>query len=710
MTTDIKNEPESESSEIFNEEEKIKNDIISSSSDEENNQNQTQNNINNYNNKDINTYTNNSSNNYDTTNGKLLGSKRYSSKDRKDPKEYSDSRRKIKKYNSSNNNYNYNYSYDDTKNFQPSLDVPLITFELYCELYTEKMGEKNNDDLKTMYEEYKLNHEQKNNEQFFNHHKNDEWFLEKYNPHKYTEFNQKERNEMCQKKAKIFFDEYNIDSLMNKKEIIDIKQDDENNNINDNNNNNLTQKLNYIFDLKEEHEYNKNIKILYTKVNTSNNKIEEIERDLNNIPLNKEVLQKELSQDGKPYYFYNPDYLTLYNLTSLTKNIDIMPIIDLFKKYPGFVSISLTDPERINGYKRIFWVTYDNEANYLNVLNALKEYELRDDFTIKLIKSETTQNIHYKKIKITPPLFDERLNEDIIGSNKIICLLDNYREIINNPLTENNNIQEEINEKNEEEKIKILNLSILYLRKIHGFCYYCLKGFRDERNLTKKCDFLHLRHYTKLGKRQQSQNLLEKLKKNENIDINISEEELNNAIEFDKIFNNQLNELLNDKDKINCYILLRPKYLMNDEIVFDKIEEEKKEFIKKNSEQFEEEKFECKICKKKFIAFNFIENHMINRHSETMYDYANNNVNEILMKENFKEDKEKFSKSNIINNREDYEEYLNKLDAPKNNNYNYNNSSSYDHFFHKKYKDWDDPVNFHSTKSSSYMKISYDDL
>ena len=118
-------------------------------------------------------------------------------------------------------------------------------------------------------------------------------------------------------------------------------------------------------------------------------------------------------------------------------------------------------------------------------------------------------------------------------------------------------------------------------------------------------------------------------------------------------------------------------------------------------------KFECKICEKKFIAYNFIENHMKNKHSDKMNDYANANLNEYLMKENFKEDKEKFNKSNIINNREDYEEYLSKLDAPKNNNYN--NGSSYDHFFHKKYKDWDDPVNFQSNKTS-YLKISYDDL
>jgi hypothetical protein len=671
--SEIKNENESESSEISNEDDKNKNGDILSSSDEENNQNQ-----NNNNNKI------NSNNNIE--NPKYLGNKRSASKDVKEINDFNDNRKKIKKYN--NSNY-----MNDKKIFQPSLDIPLITYELFCELYNEKVNEKNisNDgwgnspqnDLKKLYEDYKLKHEQKNNEQFFEHHKKDEWFMEKYHPYKYVQFNEKERNEMCQKKAKIFFDLYDVENMINKK---DNKEDA-----------NLTQKFNYIFDLKEEHEYNKNIKILYTKVNLTQNKFEEIERDLNNIPLSKEIIQKELEEDGKPYYFYNPDYLTLYNLTSLTKNIEIIQIINLFKKYAGFVSLSLTEPERINGYKRSFWVSFDNENNCQNALNSLKEYEL-GDFLIKLIKSETSHNLHSRKIKITPPLFEERLNEDIIGSNKIIKILDNYREIISNPLIEKINI-EELPDLNEGEKINILNLNILYLRKIYGFCYYCLKSFKDERNLTKKCDFLHLRHYIKLGKRDDKENIL---KNNEN---NLSEEELINAIEFDKSFTNKLSELLNDKEKINSLILLRPKYLINDEFSFDKLENEKKEFIKENSEQLEPKKFECKICKKKFVAFNYIENHMKNKHLDKMNDYAENNVNEILMEENFKEDKEKFSKSNIITNKEDYEDYLIKLDSSKNNNYNY--TSTYDH--HKKYKDWDDPSNFQSSKNP-YIKILYDDL
>ena len=668
--SEIKNEKadnESESSELFNEEEKDKNaNIISSSSDEENNQN------------NANTNNNNTSNNNNIEDQKLLGNKRPLPKDQKEIKEY-DSRKKIKKSFSEAN-----------KNFQPSLDIPLVTYDLFCQLYTEKEGDSNlsKEEFKKFYDEYKFNHEIKNNEQFFVNHKSDEWFLEKYNPNAYVQFNQKERSIMCQNKAKLFFDKYDIENVICKNEIKDIKDD-----------NKLTQKINYIFDLKEEHEYNKNIKIIYTRINTAENKIEEFERDLNNIPLNKEIIQKELEEDGKPYYFYNPDYLTLYNLNSLTKNIEIIPVIDVFKKYTGFVSLSLTEPERINGYKRSFWVTYDNETNFENALNGLKEYELNKDFMIRVIKSETTQNPYYRKIKITPPLFEERLVEDVKGSNKIISILDAYRGIDKNPLTEKINI-EEVSDLPEEEKIQILNFSILYLRKVHGFCYYCLKGFKDERNLTKKCDFLHLRHYVKLGKRDQAKNI-------DINSINISEDELKNAIEFDKFFTKNLNDLLVDQEKINHIILLRPKYLMDDEIAVDKLEEEKSEFIKENSEQLDVEKFECKICTKKFLAYHFIENHMKNKHPDKMREYANNNVIEFLMKENFNEDKEKFNKSNIINNMEDYEEYLKKLEATKNNSYN--NYSSYDYIGHKKYKDWDDPINFNSNKTS-YMKISYDDL
>ena len=659
-------EVDSDSSQLSNFEEKIKNDdIISSSSEEENNNEKEapkefkiKDKEKDFKNQEI----------------KLLGNKRSFAKENKDNNKMHNNP-KYKSYN----------TFDGTKKYQPSLDVPLVTYELFCELVKDKDFKKsinyNDNDYKILYDEYKLNHERKNSEEFFNFHKEDEWFLEKYNPYDYMQFNYKERNEMCQKKAKIFFE-----SLEDKKDIM---------NIDENKENNLTQKnkFNYIFDLKPEYEYNKSFKLLYTKVDTLNNKLQERERDFNNIPYTQGIIQKDLEEDGKPYYFYDPNYLTLYHLSGLAKNVQIMPKLNSFKKLPGFISLSITEPDRKNDYKRNLWLLFDSEKNCAEALDNLNDYKSEE-----YIKSQTIMNPSYNKVKVTPPLFDERLNEDLIGSYKIVNILDEYRQILDNPLK---NIFEidKIAIMEKEEKIRILNLNILYLRKVHGFCYYCLKGYKDERNLNKKCDYLHLRHYIQLGKRENMDNI-------DINNINITQEELNNAKEFDKYFSQKLNEILNDQEKINEYILLRPKYLMEDKFAQDKIKEKEIAYIKEHSENTEKEVCQCKICKKKFKAFNFIITHIKNKHSGELNEYTNNKVNKYLMKENFYLDKEKFSKSSIIESKEYYEELLDKF----NGKINYNNTNStYDSYFYKKYKDWDDPVNFQTNKNP-YKKIKYDDL
>ena len=666
-------ELDSDSSQLSNYEEKIKNDdIISSSSDEENNIEKE--------NKEIKFKDKDKKKDESI---KLLGNKRPLSKEHKENKNQKNSNHN-KVYKIYNNFDNIN---NNNKKYQPSLDVPLVTFDLFCELYNskEKDPKKNSnlteDDYKKLYEEYKSNHEHKNSEEFFNYHKNDEWFLEKYNPYDYNQFNYKERNEMCQKKAKIFFEK-----LEDKTEIMNIEEKD----------NNLTQKINfnYLFDLKPEYEYNKSFKLLYTKVDKENNKLLERERDFNNIPYSKGIIQKDLEEDGSPYYFYDPNYLTLFSLNGLPKDVQIMPKINLYKKQPGFISISLTEPDRKNDYKRNFWLLFNSEVNGIKALDNLNSHKSEE-----FVKSETKMNPNYNRVKVTPPLFDERLDEDLLGSYKIINILDSYRQIQKNPLIIDFDM-DEIVLKEREEKIKILNLNILYLRKIHGFCYYCLKGFKDERSLSKKCCYIHLRHYVQLGKRENAENI--------NInELNITEDELNNAKEFDKYFNNKLNELLNDKEKINEYILLRPKYLMDDEFAQIKIKEEENIFFKIKSENVEKEIFRCKLCSKKFKAFNFIATHIKNKHNSELTDYIENKLYKYLMEENFKADKEKFNKSNIIDNRETYEEELStKLNGK--NSFNSNNSI-YDYSFHKKYKDWDDPVNFQINKNP-YKKIKYDDL
>ena len=45
----------------------------------------------------------------------------------------------------------------------------------------------------------------------------------------------------------------------------------------------------------------------------------------------------------------------------------------------------------------------------------------------------------------------------------------------------------------DEQKEFQLDLQLLYLRKVHAFCYYCLDEYDDERMLAAKCGPSHIR-------------------------------------------------------------------------------------------------------------------------------------------------------------------------------------------------------------------------
>ena len=142
-----KDDLDSDSSQLSNFEEKIKNDdIISSSSDEENNNEKEVP-------KELKSKEKEKEKDFKSQEIKLLGNKRSLAKENKD-----NNKMHINKYKSYNN-------FDNNKKYQPSLDVPLVTYELFCELVKEKDFKKNSNltdnDYKILYEEYKVNHEKK---------------------------------------------------------------------------------------------------------------------------------------------------------------------------------------------------------------------------------------------------------------------------------------------------------------------------------------------------------------------------------------------------------------------------------------------------------------------------------------------------------------------------------------------------------------------
>ena len=47
-----------------------------------------------------------------------------------------------------------------------------------------------------------------------------------------------------------------------------------------------------------------------------------------------------------------------------------------------------------------------------------------------------------------------------------------------------------------------LDIQLLYLRRVHGLCYYCMEEYEDERMLATRCGNIHVRSYKKLGPRK----------------------------------------------------------------------------------------------------------------------------------------------------------------------------------------------------------------
>ena len=314
--------------------------------------------------------------------------------------------------------------------------------------------------LENAYWDYKNKYEQKRFHSFYIEHQNDEWFKEKYDPDLSCRW-KNERNAFCLKLANKFFEFVNSGSFKNLK-----------------------------LNLREQDEYNKFLKILIYGYNGEKTEFEEKERELRLLATNQN--ESIIDVSSYPYFGFDPDKLTLF-LHQIPKNISRFEILDLVKNLAGFLSISLSEPIINQNYYRYCWVTFDSEKNTQMAYEKLKDYKTSCEYKIKPIKSKS---ITTKKIRITPPLYDERLSEDLELTESFIKIYDEKRSILNNPLTNNERL---CGDK--------LDINILYLRRVHAFCFYCLEEHEDERALSIKCDTIHLRHYKSLGSRKKENEL-----------------------------------------------------------------------------------------------------------------------------------------------------------------------------------------------------------
>lgn len=332
----------------------------------------------------------------------------------------------------------------------PAFDGPLVTLSLFNELQQDVFPIEI---IEQAYKEYKEKYEQKKFQSFYVEHQNEEWFKEKYDPEYISKLIQ-EKNLQCQKLASKFHENLSSGKF---------------------NNLSLEFSLNGLPP--------KNLKVLLYTFSKETGSFEEIEKNI-------QATHEDINEKSSLLNFaFDPDKLTLF-LHHIPLNISRLQILEVIKKTPGFVSMSITEPLRNQNYSRYCWFTFDTEENCDMAYESLKDFKITPEFRINPIRSKSST---IKKVRVTPPYYDDRIQEDLDYSRTLITIYDKERGIEANELLDPKELRS---------KEYVLDLQILYLRRVHGFCYYCIEEHEDERMLATKCDSIHFRSNIRLGQRK----------------------------------------------------------------------------------------------------------------------------------------------------------------------------------------------------------------
>ena len=507
----------------------------------------------------------------------------------------------------------------------PLLKKPLVTFDLFSQIITLKLNQKQ---LKEIYEKYRSTYDNYIKEIFFQEHKEEEWFKEEFHP-----FYIPEIREVLNEEVKKLYSKFqrNLKQIENKIKLELIEED------------------------------LKNTKIqfyIYSNDENQENFTEQTIKDFSNPKENIEINNKNYSNN--PYYIFDKDKRRI-KFHSISKNNSITEILKYTKETNGFEFISISFPLRDQDYSRFCFLYYDSEENTKLAFEKIQKIILDENHNFYIPEIILESNI---KIRITPPLFDERIKEDLIYTKKIIEVFDKNFNINNNII-----FDDEKNRNCENQ----LDIQILYLRRVHGFCFYCLKKYNNEGILSLYCDDIHLRNNKRIGKR------------------NLNNNELIKEINFDKFFTKNIELFIKsipDKKKIIFENKIIP------EVSYNKMVDSYLEFM---CEMKTDNLCECKGCGKNFLNKNYYKKHFENFEKNRLINDINGEILENAEKQNFLnyERPKEFMIIKIINSKNDFDKD--------------DESEIFLKKHYNKYIDFDDPDNFKETDNLNNL-ISYENL
>lgn len=111
---------------------------------------------------------------------------------------------------------------------------------------------------------------------------------------------------------------------------------------------------------------------------------------------------------GPPYFGFDPNSMTLF-LKTIPVNISRFDLLAVVKSSPGFVSLSMSEPLKSQGFSRFAWVLYVTEDHCNQSLELLTGKVVSGEFKLSPVRSQSSSK---KEPKIQAPQPPQSLELD----------------------------------------------------------------------------------------------------------------------------------------------------------------------------------------------------------------------------------------------------------------------------------------------------------
>ncbi|TIA80398.1 hypothetical protein E3P77_02387 [Wallemia ichthyophaga] len=332
----------------------------------------------------------------------------------------------------------------------------------------------------------------------------------------------------------------------------------------------------------------------HLKLRGWNSKPRDFIEDLNSgafdsVSFDKPPKDSNESTQTTPYTIQPPNHPQLF-IKSIPPAIGRSKLESYFSQLDGFDYLALSDPQAVKRYHRTGWVSYKQGIDLDYYLKNQLSHPKIDTFTLYINKCDTPITT---KAKVAPPISNtpDRLRQDL-GNIKKLCthLESTYNTISNNDLSINisqhiSNAITKLNISDHTTRLKKeLDLYILYLRNAFNTCYYSasIHDFKEEL-VRKSCIYYR----------------------------NTANPPDNHEDAYDS--HKSDNWMRHLDEKISSLIEPNFDYLACGGFDYD---EQVTAVVSKLIKKEDENKFRCLECTKLFRATEFIEKHILNKHSE----------------------------------------------------------------------------------------------